>query len=450
MSVEAAPRWRRRAAADYNDRYCVLLAVALVGYAVMGKGLAYVGIAPLYVSEIVLFLGLLAFLRTRWIVAVLTTGPTLLAALLLLWVMARTIPYIAAYKVDALRDSVIGIYALFAFITIALIGEKPARLGEAIRFLGAFTAFYGAIAFVLYYLSRAAAELLPVFPGSPVPIIFVRSGEVAVHVSAAATFALLGLRRVGLLWIMLVVAGAVIVSAQSRGGMLAILGPVFLGLLLSGRVGIAGGFGLVVAGVLGLAHTLDLSIDLAQGPRNLSAQQIFQNFGSIFSSSADMQLDGTKMWRVRWWEAIKDYTLNGEYFWTGKGFGINLAEADGFSAGQSPGEPPLRSPHNGNMTILARAGVPGLALWVAMLVSWCLRLLKDMLVARQRGEREWAHFFLFLICYLLALLINASFDVTLEAPMLGIWFWVLFGLGVAASMVYREHAARDPASPPYA
>jgi hypothetical protein len=45
--------------------------------------------------------------------------------------------------------------------------------------------------------------------------------------------------------------------------------------------------------------------------------------------------------------------------------------------------------------------------------------------------------FLFAICYVLAILINASFDVVLEAPMQGIWFWCLFGFGVGSVMVYR-------------
>ena len=34
-------------------------------------------------------------------------------------------------------------------------------------------------------------------------------------------------------------------------------------------------------------------------------------------------------------------------------------------------------------------------------------------------------------------MIDASFDVALEGPMLGIWFWSLFGLGIASTMVYR-------------
>jgi hypothetical protein len=37
----------------------------------------------------------------------------------------------------------------------------------------------------------------------------------------------------------------------------------------------------------------------------------------------------------------------------------------------------------------------------------------------------------------MAIVIDASFDVALEGPMLGIWFWCLFGLGIASTMIYR-------------
>ena len=80
------------------------------------------------------------------------------------------------------------------------------------------------------------------------------------------------------------------------------------------------------------------------------------------------------------------------------------------------------------MTILARAGVPGLILWALLLVSWLGLIVKAMLTARRRRQRHWADLFLFIACYFAAMLITASFDVALKKPMLGIWFWCLFAL----------------------
>jgi hypothetical protein len=47
-----------------GDRYLALLGIVLLGYAVMGKGFAYLGIPPLYVGEIAFLGGIIVFLRT--------------------------------------------------------------------------------------------------------------------------------------------------------------------------------------------------------------------------------------------------------------------------------------------------------------------------------------------------------------------------------------------------
>ena len=37
----------------------------------------------------------------------------------------------------------------------------------------------------------------------------------------------------------------------------------------------------------------------------------------------------------------------------------------------------------------------------------------------------------------MAIIIDATFDVALEGPMLGIWFWCLVGFGIGSVMIYR-------------
>jgi hypothetical protein len=100
--------------------------------------------------------------------------------------------------------------------------------------------------------------------------------------------------------------------------------------------------------------------------RPVSAHQIVGNAKSIIGQSGQ-QTEATKQWRLRWWEIIIDDTIHGPNFWTGRGFGINLAQADGF--GESPSNP---------------------------------------------------------------------------RPVLGIWFWCLFGFGVASVMIYRVQPDREP------
>ena len=64
-------------------------------------------------------------------------------------------------------------------------------------------------------------------------------------------------------------------------------------------------------------------------------------------------------------------------------------------------------------------------------------LLVNMVHARLRGDNAWADFFVLVFCYVLAIVIDGLFSMPLEGPMLGIWFWSLFGVGIGASMIYR-------------
>jgi len=36
-------------------------------------------------------------------------------------------------------------------------------------------------------------------------------------------------------------------------------------------------------------------------------------------------------------------------------------------------------------------------------------------------------------------MVNASFDVLLEGPMGGIWFWTVYGVGLAAMWIYQRY-----------
>ena len=91
----------------------------------------------------------------------------------------------------------------------------------------------------------------------------------------------------------------------------------------------------------------------------------------------ESNFDGTREWRLRWWGTIQDDTIHGPYFWTGNGFGLNLAISDGFLLGEAGGGSSLRSPHTGHLTILARAGVPGIVLGMSTLAAWFWLLMRN-------------------------------------------------------------------------
>jgi hypothetical protein len=422
-----------------SDHYLVLLGGALMGYAVLGKLFAYLGVPPLFVGEIALLTGVVIALRTGCLVAALATLPSFLLSITMVWVLIRTLPYLGQHGVNALRDSVVIMYGAFAFIVMALLLEDHRRVTTMVKYYSNLLAvFIPASPFVFaaaYYTAN--------------PLRFIRPGEIAVHLAGATLFALVGFRKLSPLAILFVIAALAMSLAMSRGAMMAYIIPVVLALLVLGKARDL--FTALIAGVIvvGAAYVLETAFTNAQvakvhsTDRTVSVRQLVENFTSIVGQSG-MQTESTKAWRLEWWNIIIKDTVYGPHFWTGRGFGLNLADADGFWDGWNPDAPPTRSPHNAQMTLLARAGVPGVVLWGAIVVSWMAMLLKAMLTARRRGQTHWANLFLFVIGYVLAILINASFDVALEGPMQGIWFWCLFGFGVGSVMIYRAQPIESP------
>jgi hypothetical protein len=175
--------------------------------------------------------------------------------------------------------------------------------------------------------------------------------------------------------------------------------------------------------------------------RQVSMEQLIANAVSIVTSNdtadQDGQLQGNKEWRMKWWRQIIDYTFKGPHFWNGKGFGINLATDDGFQTSQTAANA-LRSPHNGHMTILARMGVPGLTMWIVLQGTFAVSLLRAFRRARDAGDPFWAKINSWLLLYWLSIMIDAAFDVYLEGPQGGIWFWSIWGLGLGALHLQRS------------
>jgi hypothetical protein len=446
MTIDA-PR-ERLLAPGLGDYYLLLLSGVLMGYALIGRGFAYLGVPPLFVGDFALLIGAAALLRARCFVAALATLSGLVLAATMIWVLIRTLPFVSVHGVDALRDSVIVMYGGFAFILTGLLLEDSRRLKTILGYYGSFLAvFVPAIPFVFAF-NRYFTEYIPNLPGYGVPVLQVRPGEVAVHLAGAAVFALGGFRKFTLLWTVLWLAALVMVAATNRGAMLAATLPVGLAALVLGRARQLVTAMMAAAAILGVAYAIEGSLskhrEAADSEQRLPGpHQIVENITSIFEQSG-YQTEGTKQWRLEWWHVIVDDTVFGPRFWAGRGFGLNLAEADGFAGNDDSSRPPLRSPHNAHLNILARAGVTGLALWALLIVSWLWLLTKSMLAAQLQRQYRWANLFLLIICYVIAILINSSFDVALEGPMQGIWFWCLIGFGTGAAMIYRARAVASP------
>ncbi|WP_051195637.1 O-antigen ligase family protein [Meiothermus rufus] len=429
-----------------------LIAFIFLGYTLLGKGFAYLGIPPLYAAELVLLLGLLVALLNPSVLRRAFAWPVVLVWPFVFWSLLQTLPYLGEYGLNALRDAAFWGYSLFAFLIFGLVLKNHAVFFILIRYYR-----YFALLFPLLIIPAIVLQLLkvplPSLPGSTVPLVALKFGDTGVHLAGVVVFVLLGLvlswRWAVLhapLWVLSVTAVFGFTASANRGGTLSFVLAVMLALAslfprINGRV-----VGLAIGGVLSLVVFALISLTVLSstqlvGSRPVSVEQIATNLLSIVLQTENDagNVNANRRWRLMWWEKIVGYTVYGPYFWTGKGYGINLATVDGFQVDK---EQSLRSPHNSHMTVLARSGVPGLALWLLMLVGWAWVVLKARWQAARNGDYLWSKLFVWLFCYWMAFLVNASFDVFLEGPMGGVPFWLLMGLGFAAVVVYANPASR--------
>jgi hypothetical protein len=247
-----------------------------------------------------------------------------------------------------------------------------------------------------------------------------------VHLAGILAFMVGGLDNSAVWWTILAVADAML-GITGRGGLLAFLTASTVVLVLRPRLSRLVPVIFSALTFVALMAAIDVRLTMPGTFREVSLDQLTDSFASMFGDSGRHDLEGTKGWRLNWWRAIRNYTVEGPYFWRGKGYGINLADSDGFQGGTR--EDPLRSPHSSHLTFLARSGVPGFFLWIGLQVTWGSFILSSYLRARRLMLRPWAALFLWLFAYWAAFTVCAGFDVFLEGPMAGIPYWTLFGLG---------------------
>lgn len=419
-----------------GDRYLAFLGFVLLGYALFGRGFANVGVPPLFIGEIALISGLIISIRSSSFFLIRHSWVTTLLIAFMAWSAFRTIPYIGEYGMDAFRDGVLWGYALFAFIVGGLLLREGDRLRDwLLRYQKGIT-YILMFSWMAFAVSRIMDAQLPEWPGRDVKIIDVKQGDVLTHLGGITAFIIVGMRRLNF-WTVLglmVSFGAVI--ASSRSGMLAFAVAVLAATALfppKERL-IKLSIGLLI--LASLAVIIDPKIPIPTSGRTISVEQITDNILSIIGVTKvgdPANLSETAGWRMNWWGIIIDYTFAGPHFWLGQGYGINLNVVDG-----TFGSEDLRSPHNASMSVLARSGVPGFFLWLAVTVGWFVNAMIGWYHARLKNDRAWMGLWAFLIAYALAIHVNASFDVFLEGPMGGIWYWSIFGTGIAARIIQQR------------
>ena len=399
-----------------NILYRQLFIAILALYIYLGKGIAYS-----FFAEAILLFGLLIVIKDRNRFPIITSKNGIVLYLFLGLNVLYLFRGIMGHNIiDTVRDSFVLNYIIFAFLVLLFFDN----IADFITAIINIYKYYPIVIFSLYLLSQNEfIGSISLFGGYH--ILFFKFGDICVHLFISFVFQLTRLsnykKPFDLLNYVLVILMFSIATSYSRGGMLSFFFGFIIFYYFVKEAKIKQELKrfvkyLPIVFVISILFLLNFSVDENFQGRKVGVEQVASNFTSVFSESDEGGLNDNKVWRLLWWTQIVDYTFNGPYFLAGKGLGISLASDDDIVTTDLDAE--LRSPHNFNLTILARYGVPIFIMWIFWLVLQFKRLKLPSLSKMQ----------LVLISIQAAFLFNATFDVFLEGPMGAFPFWVFVGL----------------------
>jgi len=453
MVAPLAPQWPIRSRINAPPEtlslraFGVAFPLLLLGYAFADRALAWVHVpgTPIFIGEAVLGLGVLAIATDSSRFTEAWRGRICLIPLLAFcaWGFAMTVFGYREFGLTALRDGALWYYAIAAFLVVGLISDDVPRLTRWVE------VYRRVLPYLLLWLPFALlfGKILPTVPGpavpgSVVPVLDHKPGNVAVQASIALAFIWLvpdpqlsQRRRVTLTTAAIIIA--LVAGTQTRGGFVAAALAGLLAFLMhrdrlrhiSGTVAVLVLLVAVAWGTnLRLSTGSDRDVSVAQFTRNLST---LLNGGSS-SNSAD-PLVGNIEFREKLWTHVLSEMRDENRVLTGLGFGPNLAAASdqsGSGAG-SLAEPDLRSPHNSHIDVFARMGLVGAVIWVTMWCLWFGAVMSARASHWRAGRQFESGVCATVVVGVAATLCNAFFDPTLEGAQAAFWLWALFGLGVA-------------------
>ena len=183
-----------------GKRWLTLWMLLLAGLAMGGKGTAYIGYAPAYISEVVLIIGFCVLLLQRGWRDLLMMPTVVLMIGFIGWGLAQTLPYLSTYKVDALRDGVLYGYAMFGLVVACVLISQPRLLPWVLEKYRGFACVFLLVMPFFWVIGQAFDEKIPEWPMAPgIPIIDFSTGDAAVHLGGIVAFAIVGLFRAPIL-----------------------------------------------------------------------------------------------------------------------------------------------------------------------------------------------------------------------------------------------------------
>jgi hypothetical protein len=151
---------------------------------------------------------------------------------------------------------------------------------------------------------------------------------------------------------------------------------------------------------------------------------------SLGGKESPGNLGGTVDGRQQLWTRILDKQIADGRLTDGSGFGQNLAKEVGVL---DEGKDTLRSPHNSHLHIMARMGVMGIALWIAVWVGWYWKLVAGCRRLAREGLHTRRQVAVLSLMVATSVLVSCFFDPQLEGPQVAALLWTTFGIGVAVT-----------------
>jgi hypothetical protein len=432
--------------------YARLLGLLLAGYLLFDRAFAYLHLpgTPLFVGEMLLAVGAVGTLTATWCLRAPFRDEPILALLaaFLGWGLIRAVPGVGAYGMDALRDSALWYYGLFAFFAVAALARSPELVERLVGGLGRLTPWLLLWLPVGLLLTPLAADA-PSMPFTTVSVLSHKPGNAAI--AALLALGCMWLFRDGRsarsrgVWSFMGLVVIALAATQNRGALLGVAAGVIVGLsFVSDRRRLIVRALVVSTLTLTLASQLSLKVpmDGLQG-RSFSASQLVANVASLGGKESPGNLGGTVEGRKELWSRILDKQVADAHLVDGSGFGQNLAADVGV---YDEGEDTLRNPHNSHLHILARMGLVGSSLWIALWIGWYWRLVAGCRrLTRQRlhMRRQVA---VLSLAVTTAILVSTAFDPQLEGPQVSALLWTTFGIGVAVTSTRAWFDQRHPAA----
>ncbi len=398
-----------------------LLLIIISGYAIGGKGFAYVSpFEPVYIGEICL-----AFCMCGLVIRLNRAGLMDSNLHKLIWVylvyggIHLVVDY-SEYRMFALRDSSLVYYSLYFVVSYSLFQET--RIRDAFERIIK-------IAMMLSIVSMVYSKLGgPSFPGMHPHI----DAYMPLNIAAVLYFLAKGSESKNMFYIVFALLLVFMAATIKTSGLVSMF-AVLAGAIIYGRLKglLAPTVIIVFTSLVVLMVTTFFVPDLVI--ETLGSGQTAETFG--IDGGEFVGFSGTTSWRLDWWSIVWTDTMNMAPFW-GQGFGADItgpfleawlgpayADATGYA----------RFPHCVLFTNVGRLGMIGLALFSILFVAiglLAIKFARRYFVSEDRRDAD-----LIVFGIVVAGMVNGLLQATYEIPHGAITHWVC--LGYIAVRYYR-------------